>query len=1168
MDVGALPERLLRDFDDAKTSDEDKGSHESLEKEHAEAFKSGYKDERLYKEFGGRFMERHMWREALRDLHCRLFLLDKSSKDYDETMEMIRAAQHNLLADVMPIPVAFKEMLFVRDLEEKWSRWISQMGYTEQLRNVSNDESMVEYHANTLVTKVRLRPGSLLMRVRPFVVAPWRMDASDSNAAESATTLDSSCFHCLSVIRRTSGPYYESTTLVSCPCKPYECLHVFCSEDCFLYNGAVHVAECKHLVKLKSFAANVLNETLVLLVVRTLIRCGLCRDKNSYKPVKVEEGAVMEDKNDVLQRILKVNVDYSVLESKHQKVLEEVKMLAHFLLEELGVKFCLYLTHRELAHVIVVLWTKSVPLTPEVYVEFENAKLGGVAFSLNLFGFQQSREPTLTVYFDGKGRISMRSIYQMEPGTRLYINTSMDKYLPPYKQDAEFWSVGLLLSSAVEEVTITKNSDRDVSSVRCGGCIRAFCRVASLDEAGDGRSEDAVCSSNYVWACESCSAPNQGDLNLLQKKAEDIILRIHRLLNVGQHLVAKKMLENFVWRWSGVLHPNHYLMYNAHVLLAGIRMNKAGSNMQAALNHLTSAILMAEEMLPLVCHEKAHLYSRLADLMGQLVMTARVNRKEDMRLKQMTIEAAYTALWNWTVIAGAKSREAVMHMQKCRNLAFQINFHAPILSNNFVINVPGKYLEVFKLVTGNCVIPAVLRFSTAGNLADVPTDNVAAIAFMAAQSGTLTDAVLEVLMSIESYGIVHLGTGLSVLGIVASNGNVEMVKAITESIHTRVANALEYLAKNDNAAEVEATIANLLLSLVGGNELGITPLMAMASVPAEQDAQALKNEIIISRLIIECAEACDEIIARHKNAVALKLGSLKWFMESATTMKALLLEARTHAFLKGQTTMHYAASKGKRNLVQYLARMSGNVNQMNSEGATPLHLAALGGHRGVCETLISFGAKQNVALATGEWPIHLAIYALHEPTVKLFLDNYARRAVESANTKNTCIGKVQPRGPSIWHALVAGIYRHEDGTENEGISLEVIVARLTNAVQIAQLLAENTTMQEIYVWADATPSQVLWKKWQAYMEENIHRFDPRGNFQRLNLANVNTLLHGGDMGSDGTGRCRAVGEETDAVFAATRAVQFLSQLLRRAEESAVDAVNQHVVRPAAPADTG
>lgn len=1145
---------LFRDFAELKLSEENGCTLEALEETRRNALSVNASDERVYKVFGSYYMERKMWREALRDLHCRLFLLDKESEEYSSAMEMIRTAQRNLLSEIMPIPVVFKEMLFVRNLEENWSKWISHMGYTDRIKNISHTENPVVYHSNTLVTKVQLQPGSLLMRLRPFSAAPWKMDSTE--AGGGSTHKCTSCFHCLSALKSPSDPYYEKATLVSCPCKPYECSRVFCSEECFLNNGAVHAIECRYLVNLKSFAVTALNEALVLLVARTLIRCGLCSGKKNHKVVHMDEEETKDTTalhDDVLQRILKVKVDYSALETRYRKTLDEIQAFAHFLATECGVEFCLYLTHRELVHFIVVLWTKSLPLMPEAYREFDNCKLGGVGFNLSLLCFQQSPTPTLTLHFDSKGRIAVRSIYTMEPGTRLYINTAMDKYLPVWKQDAEFWSVALLLSRTTGEYPTANSSKHTICALRCNVCIQSFCYANAVDNQTETQTDESKTPDNYLWTCENCHLGNQEDLNLLQNKAESILMRVHRLYDAGQHLVAKRMLENFVQRWSGMLHWNHYLLYNAQVLLAGIHMNKPGSNIQQALNHLIAAVLMAEEMFPRVCHEKAHLYSRLADLMGQLVMNERATRKEDTRLKQMTLEAAYTALWNWTVIAGTGSREAVMHMQKCRSLAFQMNIHAPTLSNNFVINVPGKYIEVFKLVTGNCVIPPFLKFCAGGDLTDVPTDNVASIAFMAAQNGILSDSVLDVLMSIESYGIVHLGTGLGILGIAASNGNVELVKAMTESIASRVSKAFEFLSNNDDIADVEVTVTNLLLSLVGSNELGITPLMAMASVPADVDTNSLNNEIVISRLIIECAEKCDDIIKRYKDELLIQLPSLKWFMQSHFTLKGMILDARTHSFLKGQTILHYAASKGKRNLVQYLARVIGNVNQMNLEGATPLHMAALGGHSDVCETLLSFGADQYIPLVTGELPIHLAIHALHEPTVKLLLENYVKRSpVKETGTTNKAIGQTKKRGPSIWHALVAGIYNNKNDPsipESGNIALNVIVSRLTKAVQIAQLLAENTGAREIYVWSDMTPSQILWQKWEDYMELNSHDFDPRENFQKLNLDNVNTLLQRGLLSPQMQQSGRIINDRTDAIFAATRAVQFLSQLLRRAEET-------------------
>eukprot|EP00371_Babesia_bovis_P000501 XP_001609148.1 ankyrin repeat domain containing protein [Babesia bovis T2Bo] len=1142
---------------------EEKASQEAVtvhssSSNHSTGSSNDIRDERMYKTRGEQLIEKRRWKEAIRELHCRLYFLEMDTNEYKETLDMIYLARRHLLVEVMPIPVVFKEMLFLRNIEEKWSKWISQMGYTEHMVNFNQSNNAIDYRGSTMFTKIALKQGSLVMRIQPFATSPWSMETRSGEDGEFQVAEYTSCFHCLCTINHVSDLYYENNTLIACPCNPYECPYAFCSEECFLNNGAVHTLECEYLVKLKSFAVNMLNETFVLLVVRTLIRCGLCRDINSHKPVEISGNTASYSSDDILQRILDFKVNYSLIEKRHKSVLEDIQTFAHFLLNELGGQFCLFLTHRELVHLIVVLWTKSLAISPEIYIGSESIKLGGVAFSIDFFNLQQSVTPTLSVNFDSDGKISIRSIYAMEPGTRLYINTALDKYLPSFKQNVEFWSVGLYLSSEMGDAPVV-NKMPGICSIRCSSCITSFCHVERVNDATSMSTAEYRMQNQYVWSCERCSTLQQDDLNMLQSKAEDTLRRVHRLKSCGHYLTAKKILEGFLWRWAGVLHTNHYLLYNAHVMLAGINMNKAGSNITEALIHLTAAVLMAEEMMPLVCHEKAHLYSRLADLMGQLVLSDRVNRKENIEFKKMTMEAAYAALWNWTVLAGAGSREALSHMQKCRSLAFQMNIHVPSLSTHFVINVPGRYMEIFKLVTGKCVIPSI-HFSSRGKVDVISPDNVATVAFMAAQSGVLDDGVLELLMSVESRGIVHMGTGLSIMGIAASNGNVELVKAITESIVAKVAKTFDFLTKNETTDEAEETIVNLIISLVGGNELGITPLMAMASVPVDSNTQAIKNEIIICRLMFECADKLDDIIAKYKGDIEPRLASLMWLLSSDVSVKSLILDARTHNFFKCQTCLHYAASKGKRNLVQYLARVSGNVNQINLDGATPLHLAALGGHLEVCETLISFGAKQNIPLNTGELPIHLAIYALDEKTVKLLLEPYVRQTSTKDTTfRSFCSGDAQKRGPSIWHALVSGIYRPTPDSPNGcTLALDVLVTRLAKAVQIAQYLAEHTSAKEAYVWSNTAPSQVLCQKWQDYMEANSNRFDPRENFKRLNVSNVNAVLQKGRAVSEKIASDCIFNDDTDAIFAVTRAIQFLTQLLRRAEDGTSDSTGRHM----------
>jgi rRNA processing protein Krr1/Pno1 len=84
----------------------------------------------------------------------------------------------------------------------------------------------------------------------------------------------------------------------------------------------------------------------------------------------------------------------------------------------------------------------------------------------------------------------------------------------------------------------------------------------------------------------------------------------------------------------------------------------------------------------------------------------------------------------------------------------------------------------------------------------------------------------------------------------------------------------------------------------------------------------------------------------------------------------------------GDTALHIAAAKGRREMVQFLIANGANVNLANNLGSTPLHKAALANQIFIVEFLVKHGADRNLKNKSGLLPEHLA----HLPRIKEFLD--------------------------------------------------------------------------------------------------------------------------------------------------------------------------------------
>ena len=74
----------------------------------------------------------------------------------------------------------------------------------------------------------------------------------------------------------------------------------------------------------------------------------------------------------------------------------------------------------------------------------------------------------------------------------------------------------------------------------------------------------------------------------------------------------------------------------------------------------------------------------------------------------------------------------------------------------------------------------------------------------------------------------------------------------------------------------------------------------------------------------------------------------------------------------GRTTLHWAASGGHLETVQYLMAAGLEVNATDDAGWTPAHVAVSSGHAPVVRALLAGGADGLIANATGQLPLHYA----------------------------------------------------------------------------------------------------------------------------------------------------------------------------------------------------
>jgi ankyrin repeat protein len=162
----------------------------------------------------------------------------------------------------------------------------------------------------------------------------------------------------------------------------------------------------------------------------------------------------------------------------------------------------------------------------------------------------------------------------------------------------------------------------------------------------------------------------------------------------------------------------------------------------------------------------------------------------------------------------------------------------------------------------------------------------------------------------------------------------------------------------------------------------------------------------------------------------------------------------------GYTPLHWAASNGHREVVEFLLACKADVNAKSNSGDTPLHVAAAKGYKPEVELLLGNQADVNVKDNKGYAPLHYAVLGRQRDVVELLLEKHAEVNARDSNGKT----------PLYWAAAkgykdIAELLRLHGGQDsmtvaNSAVGLPTIhnAARNGDVEKVKMFLKANPTL--------------------------------------------------------------------------------------------------------------
>ncbi|KAL8451164.1 hypothetical protein Emag_002881 [Eimeria magna] len=932
-------------------------------------------------------------------------------------LRLVTQHEEAFLLERCELPLQFK-LKALEPPQELRGRMAGERGSLNAFETGGNGAPLVISRQGThtaAFANMDLSPGDLILAEKPFVCTPLMLDKGQ---------ILSSCFHCL-------GEREDPARAFSCPVSPHTCPFVFCSWQCLMKNGRMHSVECRGIPIIYGAAKESgLDVTSVLHVFRTLVKAAMQREfKQPRADGDSEEN--QDPTSDVASLLLNLSSYEDAVKQGQPELFRRLTLLARRFQRSLPPHLLLHLSEKELVHFILVVLQYSpyvIGHSAAAAVQRQNPEttLGRVLAPATAM-LHHSCVPTAIVSLQEDGRIAVRALTFIPSGGFVCLSVEEDLF-KPQKERKAVESPPRVFGCGCLRCTDNEEGGRLLRGIRCPKCVRGFlcpvkgaamlARLKAYEGTGiltepmlenvaskatavvaaakgivlkrvvstkPGKTEasdvERVAASPLLdeqWLCGSCGLASKRATELCEAIEQDALERqqtAERFLAQGAHQRARRVYSSLIAEYCSTLHPQHAILFNAHVILAGLLASQRGRNLPRALILLRRALVAAETVLPPTSMTKVHLYLKLAEITYQTMQLDKHCRRGPSLPPEKILEPLFCALWNCVACLGGDASLSVVIGLRLRRFAGVFGVCTPPLLHVPVVRTEDVFIALYRAATkSTTATPEELSLFFARN-------DIALYEMQAPSSAVLRVAFFCRLLAMgyDIFAPSHLGmTPLLVM----------------------------CASQQESSRSVERP----------GSQ---TPKNGFTTASEREEAQ-----LRILRLMLQHCDALDAKETTHAKH-ALKLRSVS--SQSRKTKseadgnvsgnlqlnRQRLLFVASHRFLGNSHALHFAASSGKARLCRQLLAAGSVVGVLNAENATPLHLACMAGSVETVRTLADGGADLNAATLRGETPLVMAAYWLHADIGAFLLERGA-----------DCNVVTKAEGLTVLHAVAAGVLRH------------------------------------------------------------------------------------------------------------------------------------------------